>query len=608
MPPKKGKGKGKKEGKARKAKPPAEPEPPPELSEEVKAMIKQIEQLQKDVENELKERNKFQLEVDMIRTFWEGTGQQLEETNAQLINLYSEIETDELNHRQDIKEYLGEIKLYKEDFKKHQKGFHKHVHREQAADVKPYEKERGEMILDEQLDIEDTVNTVKMKHNDDLAKKKKEMREQLLQTEQKYKKKLELLQHDLTNKEKTKLSEREHYWSSLIHSLQQDHDKRYREFDAFLNECKKKDLRHKDKVSKQIQVFVATEENKKQRMLGSLDAIMLKQEKKKVQTQITKLQKLLRNPIRKKHPNEKIKRLELSELKQDYEFRDQKFKQLQMDIDELHRKFQQNIQDIKQRADQENAQLEAKLNSLTDKLSGMQSRICLQLFGINLATLGGVIHTAGDNLTSADTGTTQEHWSRHTRLNQTVAWQLQNVKELLQRDVETAIKERTALTKLINEKIDELFQAKNELQKVTWDLLEAIKMNSGKVLQNSATEPVEPEVHLQDDSQPMGGLMDEVVKIACKNPADDFGANVTSLIFDPVMDMQLRNTKELLQSHTEMATKRRTQLILLLNEKTHELHNIQSKVKETYLQLKRQKIVASKNLNVEDALLLLTIM
>ncbi|XP_054618085.1 dynein regulatory complex subunit 4-like [Dunckerocampus dactyliophorus] len=607
MPPKKGKGKkdgkgGKGKGGAAKA---AEvPEPPPELSEEVKAMIKQIEQLQKDVENEVKERNKFQLEVDMIRTFWEATGQQLEETNAELINLYSEIETDELNNRQDIKEYLGEIKLYNEDLKKHQKGFYKHVHKNEDVEVKPYEKERSEMILDEQLDIEDTVNTLKMKHNDDMAKKRGEMKEQLLQTEQKYKKKLELLQDDLTNKEKTKLSEREHYWSSLIHSLQQDHDKRYSEFDAFLNECKKKDLRHKDKVSKQIQVFVATEEKKKQRVVGSLDVLMLKQEKKKVQTQITKLQKLLRNPIMKKHPNEKIKHLELSELKQDHEVHDQKLKQLEQDIDELHKKFQQNIQDIQHRADEEITQLEAKLGALTDKLHRMQARVCSQLFGIDLGSLGGLVNQAGDNQALQDTGTVPDHWSRRTRLNQTVIWQLQNVKELLQRDVETAVKERTALIKLINEKIDELFWARTLLQKVTCQLAEAIKTNSGTVLQDSAPEPVEPEVHLQDDGQPIGGLMDEIVRIACKNPSDNF----RTLMFDPVLDRQLRNTKELLQSHAELATKRRTQLILLLNDKTHQLHNVKRKVKDTNLQLEKQKIVAARRLNVDEALLLLTIM
>nr|XP_057935800.1 dynein regulatory complex subunit 4-like [Doryrhamphus excisus] len=605
MPPKKGKGK--KDGKGGKgkgvaAKAPAEPEPPPELSEEVKAMINQIEQLQKDVENEVKERNKFQLEVDMIRTFWEATGQQLEESNAELINLYSEIETDELNNRQDIKEYLGEIKLYKEDLKKHQKGFDKHVHKTEDVEVKPYEKERSEMILDEQLDIEDAVNTLKTKHNDDMAKKREEMKQQLLQTEQKYKKKLELLQHDLTNKEKTKLSEREHYWSSLLHNLQQDHDKRYSEFDAFLNECKKKDLRHKDKVSKQIQVFV-TEENKKRRVLGSLEVIRLKQEKKKVQMQITKLQKLLRNPIMKKHPNERIKRLELSQFKRDYEVCDQKFKQLELDIDELHRKFQQNIQDIQHAADRENALLEAQLGALMDKLHAMQARVCLQLFSIDLGTLGGPVNQAGDNQVLQDTGTAQEHWSRRTRLNQTVTWQLQNVKELLQRDVETAVKERTALIKLINEKIDELFWARTLLQKVACLLAEATKTNSGKVLEDCAPEPVEQEVHLQDDGQPIGGLMDEIVRIACKNPSDNF----RNLMFDPVLDRQLRNTKELLHSHAELATKRRTQLILLLNDKTHQLHDVQRRVKEINLQLEKQKIVQARKLNIEEALLLLTL-
>ncbi|XP_051908054.1 dynein regulatory complex subunit 4-like [Hippocampus zosterae] len=599
MPPKKGKG-GKKEGKKGRKTPktPAEPEPPPELPEEVKALIRQVEQLQKDVETEMKERNKFQLEVDMLRTFWEVTGQQLEETNADYVNLYNEIETDELNHRQDIKEYLGEIKLYKEDLKKHQKDFEKHVLKVDDMEVKPYEKERAEMILDEQLDIEDTVSTLKAKHNEEMARREQEMNEKLLQTEQKYKKKLELLQHDLTNKEKTKLSEREYYWSSLIHSLQQDHDKRYSEFDAFLNECKKKDLLHKDKLRKQIQVFVATEENKKERVDGSMDVKMLKQEQKKVQAQIIKIRKLLRNPIMKKHPNETVKQLELKRLKRDYDACEQRVKQLQRDMDEMRAKFPENILDIQQRAEKEHAELKAKLATLTEKTHKLQSLVCLRLFGIDLLATGGPVIQAVDNMDSKE-----QHWSRKTRLNQTVTWQLQNVKELLLRDVETAVKERTALIKLINEKIDEVFQAKMKLQKVSWQLEAAKQSESGKGVQDSVPLPLESPLYLLDDRQPMGGLMGEVVRIACKKPRATSENRLSSLMFDPVLDKQLRNSKELLQSHAEVATKRRTQLILILNDKTHELHGLHRKIKETNKELEKQKLASDRNLSVKGALL-----
>ncbi|XP_061560621.1 dynein regulatory complex subunit 4-like [Phycodurus eques] len=598
MPPKKGKGK----KEAKKPKAPPEPEPPPELSEEVKALIRQVEQLQKDVETEMKERNKFQLEVDMLRTFWEVTGKQLEEINATYVNLYNEIETDELNHRQDIKEYLGEIKLYKEDLKKHQKDFEKHVRKADDTEIKPYEKERAEMILDEQLDIEDTVSTLKAKHNEDMARRGQEVKEQLLQTEQKYKKKLDLLQHDLTDKEKTKLSEREHYWSSLIHSLQQDHDKRFSEFDAFLNECKKKDLHHKDKLRKQIQVFVATEENKNQRVDRSLDVKMLKQEQKKVQAQIIKLRKLLRNPIMKTNPNERVKRLELKQLKCDYDSRDLKFKQLEEDMDEMRKKFCENILDVQQKANQEHADLETKLATVMEKIHKLQALVCLRLFGIDLGVL---VSVAGDNLVPGlqeDAGQLQEHWSRKTRLNQTITWQLQNVKELLQRDVETAVKERTALIKLINEKIDEVFQAETELQKVSWQLEVMTKSKSGKVLQDSTPEPLEPPLHLQDDRQPMGGLLEEVVRIACKNPPTKSLNRRSSLMFDQVLDRQLRNSKDLLQNHAEMATKRRTQLILMLNDKTHELHSLVRKVKETNKELEKQKFAADRDQSVGGGL------
>ncbi|XP_077409769.1 dynein regulatory complex subunit 4-like [Vanacampus margaritifer] len=603
MPPKKGKGK--KEKKEKKPKAPSVPEPPPELSEEVKALIKQVEELLKDVETEMKARNKFQLEVDMLRTFWEVTGQQLEETNAEFVNLYNEIEADELNHRQDIKEYLGEIKLYKEDLKKHQKDFEKHLRKADDTEVKPYEKERAEIILDEQLDIEDAVNTVKAKHNEDRARREQEMNEQLLQTEQKYKKKLELLQHDLTNKEKTKLSEREYYWSSLIHSLQQDHDKRYSEFDAFINECKKKDLHHKDKLRKQIQVFVATEENKNQRVDGSLDVKMLKQEQKKVQAQIMKLRSHLRNPIMKKHPNENVIRLELNNLKCDFDTRDQKLHQLERDMDQMRKKFHQNVLDIQRRADQEHADLKAKLTTITEKIHKLQPPVCSQLFGINLPATGPLVSQAADNLapdSKADAGRTQEHWSRKTRLNQTIIWQLQNVKELLQRDVETAIKERTTLIKLINEKTDEVFQAKIKLQKVTRELEVITQSNSGNVLQDPSPEPLEPPLYLEDDRQPMGGLMEEVVRIACKKSPQKSQNKFSSLMFDAVLDRQLRNSKELLQSHAEVATKRRAQLILTLNDKTHELHGLQRKVKDANKELAKQKLAADRKLSVRGAL------
>ncbi|XP_077366602.1 uncharacterized protein LOC144010250 [Festucalex cinctus] len=597
MPPKKAKGK--KEAKVKKPKAPAEPEPPPELSEEVKALIRQVEQLQKDVETEMKERNKFQSEVDMLRTLWEVTGQQLEETNAEFVNLYSEIETDELNHRQDIKEYLGEIKLYKEDLKKHQKDFEKHLRKADDAEVKPYEKERAEMILDEQLDIEDAVNTAKTKHNEDRARREQEMKEQLLQTEQKYKKKLELLQHDLTNKEKTHLSEREYYWSGLIHSLQRDHDKRYSEFDAFVDECKKKDLHHKDKLKKQIQVFVATEENKNQRVDGSLDVKVLKQEQKKVQAQAVKVRKLLRNPVMKKHPNENVVRLELNKLKRDYDDQGHKLRRLERDMDEMRDKFHQNVLDIQRRADREHADLEAKLAAMAEKIHKLQSPVCSRLFGIDLPAGAGPLGIQAADNRAPDS---KEHWSRKTRLNQTVICQLQNVKELLQRDVDTAIKERAALIKLINEKIDQVFQAKTELQKVSRKLQVVTPSNSGNVLQDSSPEPLESPLYLEDDRRPMDGLMEEVVRIACKNPPSGSQNKFGSLMFDAVLDRQLRNSKELLQSHVEVATKRRAQLILTLNDKTHELHGLQRKVGETNKELAKQELAADRKRSVRGAL------
>ncbi|XP_057679533.1 dynein regulatory complex subunit 4-like [Corythoichthys intestinalis] len=603
MAPKKAKGKKEGKGKAKAPKPPPEPLPPPELSDEVKALIKQIEQLQKDVETEMKARNNFQLEVDMLRTFWEVTGQELAETNAEYVNLFNEIERDELSHRQYIKEYLGEIKLYREDFKKHQEDYKIHVSQVEELEVKPYEKKRSEMILDEQQDIEDIVNTLKNKNNEDMARRGQEMKEQLLQTEQKYKKKLELLQHDLTNKEKTKLSEREYYWSSLIHNLQQDHDRRYSEFDAFLDDCKKKDLLHKDKLKKQIQVFVATEENKNKR-LDAKDVKMIKLEQKKVQSQIVKLQKMMRNPIKKTHPNETVKGYELNQLKRDYDLRDKKLKQLECDMDEMRKTYQERLQDIKQRADQENAELQSKLDVLSEKLQKLQAVVCTRLFGIDFSAIGVpdkkvVDKTALDSQEDAR----QEHWSRKTRLNQTVIWHLQNVKELLQRDVETAIKERSTLIKLINEKLDEVFQVKLTLQKISCQMEMATMSKSGKGCQYNTPEPLEPPIHLQDDRSPMAGLMEEIVKIVCKNRTTKTQNKFSTLVFDQILDTQLRNSKQLLQSHAEMASKRRTQLILMLNDKTHELHGLQRKVKETNQELDKQKLVVDQNKSVEGALL-----
>ncbi|XP_077565914.1 dynein regulatory complex subunit 4-like [Stigmatopora nigra] len=605
MPPKKGKGKkeAKPKGKAKSPKLPPEPGPPPELSDEVKALIVQVEQLRKDVETEMKERNKFQLEVDMLRTFWEVTGQQLVETNAEYVNLFNEIEMDELNHRQYIKEYLGEIKLYREDLKKDQEDYRSHVQQVEELEVKPYEKERSELILEEQLDIEDAVNMVKNKNNEDMARRGQQMKEQLLQTEQKYKKKLELLQHDLTNKEKTKLSEREYYWSSLIHNLQQDHDKRFREFDTFLEDCKKKDLLHKDKLKKQIQVFV-TEENKNQR-LDAKDVKMIKLEQKKVQTQIVKLRKLMRNPILKTHPNETVKGHELDELKCEYDVANQKFQQLERDINEMRKTYQERMLEIHQRAEKEQAEIKSKLAVLSEKLQKLQAVVCSRLFGFDFSSMGIHLKQAIPDLKEDPR---QDHWSRKTRLNQTVIWQLQNVKELLQRDVETAIKERAALTKLINEKIDEVFQAKMAVQNVFRQMEMEIKSNSGKGSRFSTPEPLEPPIYLQDDRSPMGGLMEEIVKIVCKNRRGKTQDKFSTLVFDQVLDTQLRNSKELLQSHAEVASKRRTQLILMLNDKTHELHGLQRQVKETNQELEKQRLAADQNKSVEGALIRLDLM
>ncbi|XP_051919456.1 dynein regulatory complex subunit 4 isoform X2 [Hippocampus zosterae] len=362
-----------------------------ELSKE--QMIEHIAILREQLDREQEERNYFQLERDMIHSFWDVTKKQLKEAVAQLRNEEKKIEEDEGRH-------LVEIKVYKQKMK-HLLREHNNTMSELEADrvttAEVREKEQAQLERElhkrtaairndiHQLDIENLVSELEKGHNEEVAKTKKNWEDQLAGTEAHYKEKLELLQQELVNMRKMEVLKQEDQWNSHINALTRDHDQIFGDTLTLLNQTMERDLYHNDSMKKQIEALKMKQKEKEKnltRLLAEnehLSKLLLD-----VQHKAAEIERKMKNPIREEDTKEKRKEKELRDQKQELEQLKQKFSELQRERDELRLTLTQNIERLQREEDEKNAKMEAKVRDMTDSLAATEAKFSTVLLDSNV--------------------------------------------------------------------------------------------------------------------------------------------------------------------------------------------------------------------------------
>ncbi|KAM4537126.1 dynein regulatory complex subunit 4-like isoform 2-T2 [Odontesthes bonariensis] len=206
-----------------------------------------IVRLREELDREREERNYFQLERDKIHTFWEITDRKLEEVKAELKNLEKAKEDDEGCHR-------VEIQVYKQKMKhllcEHQNTLSElTAHGSDSTEVLQAEQEQLEMMLYkkmkalmidmQELDNENLVRELELKHDEEMTTARNDWERQLGETTAKYEERMEQLQQELENLSKSVTSEKELQWNGHISALREDHNKIFKDANAIIVDIEK---------------------------------------------------------------------------------------------------------------------------------------------------------------------------------------------------------------------------------------------------------------------------------------------------------------------------------------------------------------------------------
>ncbi|XP_037304017.2 dynein regulatory complex subunit 4 [Pungitius pungitius] len=380
-----------------------------ELSKE--QLEEHIMRLREQLDREREERNYFQLERDKIHTFWEITDSKLEEVKAEKKNFDKDMEEDEGRHQVEIKVFKQKMKhLLCEhqnavsELKAHGLVSKQLVQKKQEQLQTELHKEMRDVIVDmQELNNENLVKELELKHEEEMTLIISRGEKQNAEMKAEHSKKLELLQQQLDNFRTNFTCETEDQWNSYISTLMEDHNKAIIEIEVAIPRIKRA-VEENSLLKKSVDEMMETQEDDSHLVCIVLENQHLVQVWSEVEEENKKLERQLRFSSLEKVDSEKITKKKLDELKQDNEALEQKFRKLQLEINELYKTSTQNIQQAQQKADRKSMQLEGKLKDLTDGLEETQAQLLSVFSASNMdqTALHGVTNTIEKNLDSTN--------------------------------------------------------------------------------------------------------------------------------------------------------------------------------------------------------------
>ncbi|KAK2586149.1 hypothetical protein KPH14_001417 [Odynerus spinipes] len=345
-----------------------------------------------EMQREREERNYFQLERDKLRTFWEISRHQLDESRAIVRN--KEREKEELQEKHE-----AEMKLYKQKVKhlmyEHQTNLSEtkadhlvalkmaqddHVSQENELirdkkELKKSQKEQEVAHLNE-------IRELKLHNSEEMNKMMKKFESEAIELEQKYEQKLSNQYESLTLKHQMEMSELDERKNFQIETLIKNHESAFTEMKTYYNDITLNNLSLIQSMKEQMEVMKNNEERMKKQVRE------LTAENKKYSTELKSLQEKVADYTRQLVNYEKDKRClshtkrRLSLVEKDYdnlkwenEVLELRFEKCQSERDELHSRFVSAILELQQKTGLKNVILEKKLEKLSELLEQREVQI-----------------------------------------------------------------------------------------------------------------------------------------------------------------------------------------------------------------------------------------
>ncbi|XP_075221357.1 dynein regulatory complex subunit 4-like [Lycorma delicatula] len=357
--------------------------------------------IREELEREREERNFFQLERDKLRTFWEITRQQLEESRAALRNKDRAIEEAEEKHE-------AEIKIFKQKVKHLMYEHHSalsELKAEQMVTLKlaeeSYIEQEMEYLQDKKTlkgDLNETslahgeeIKALILKHGEEVHNIRTEFAKQVESLDAKAEDRLTTLRNHLTLSTKMELAELEERKNQQINQLVKNHQEAYEQLKSYYSEITLNNLSLITTLKEQM-MEMKNNENKMEKKLYELTSEnkRLVQPLKAAKEQVAELQHQLEFYDKdklslantKKQLNAVTKQLQQLTNEHDIlQFTNEKIK---AERDDLHDKFVSAILDLQQKAGLKNTILEKKLAALEETLEKREVQLSEAISATNL--------------------------------------------------------------------------------------------------------------------------------------------------------------------------------------------------------------------------------
>ncbi|XP_077317066.1 dynein regulatory complex subunit 4 [Lithobates pipiens] len=360
-----------------------------------------IVRLREELDREREERNYFQLERDKIHTFWEITRRQLEDKKSELRNKDREMEEAEERHQVEIKVYKQKVKhlLYehqsnlselKADGSVAMKLAHQDHHTQESLLHKDMRGLRVE-IKEQELANEMVLKNLKMKQDEERTQQRSDFERQVKEIENKYEKKMRVLRDELDLRRKTEIHEVEERKNGQINTLMKNHEKAFSDIKNYYNDITLNNLALINSLKEQMEDMRKKEDRlEKEAADLQLQNRRLAEPLQKAREEVAELQRHLANYQKDKtslastKARLKCTEKELNDLKWEHEVLEQRSQKIQVERDDLYRKFTAAIQEVQQKSGFKNLLLERKLQALGDTLEKQEAQLNEVLAASNL--------------------------------------------------------------------------------------------------------------------------------------------------------------------------------------------------------------------------------
>ncbi|XP_046386719.1 dynein regulatory complex subunit 4 isoform X2 [Ischnura elegans] len=202
--------------------------------------------LREELEREREERNFFQIERDKLKSFWDITRKELEETKAELRNKDRDMEEEEEAHQSEMKFLRQKIKhlLYE-----HQNNLAE-LKAENMVSLKlsqeNHQEEEGELLKDiqklkenleeKEIDHQEQLRTLRLKHSEEIVALQEKFLRKAEEIEDKAERDLTALRDELSLTHRMELTEVEERKNQQIETLIQNHEQAFADAKNYYND------------------------------------------------------------------------------------------------------------------------------------------------------------------------------------------------------------------------------------------------------------------------------------------------------------------------------------------------------------------------------------